>query len=151
MNSLEIGLLVSVLTVVFSYAYFLFNEMEDEVVRDRSKNNPLFWIKNASSGANAKWHEPFEPYAGNYYPSWMKKPKHRERFRFSSTLLVPFTDFEHLYQFLKLRSINVIVLSIALGIHLQFDFMYSYFLLIFNQIGFWAMSFSKEVFFKNMN
>ncbi len=138
--------------LVFSSFYYKYNELEDEVVRDRSKNKPLKLLKivrSASTGALGKWHEPLELYNGNYYPKWMKKPKYRERFKFSSTLFVPFTDTEHWYQFIKLRLINLIVIATTVFLTgFTLNILYT---LLLNQLGIWSMSFIKEALLKNLN
>lgn len=150
MSLLEITSLICIF--LFSFIYLLYNELEDEVVRDRTKNTPLKLLKivrSASSGVMAKWYEPLVPFTDSYYPKWMKLPKHRERFKFSSTLFVFLTDKEHYYQFIKLRMINLVVVSITVFlVGIGFEILYT---ITLNQLGFSVMSFLKEAFMKNLN
>ncbi len=140
---------------IFSFLFLLFNELEDEVVRDRSRNNPtkvIKWyskIKNIqlTSGANAKWYEPFERYNGKYYPKFMEKPIRRERFMFSSTMFVFITDLEHWYQWLKLRMVTLAIAAVGF----MFTWYVALILLIVSQGGLFAFSLLKESLLKKLN
>lgn len=144
-----------------SFLFLYFNEMEDEVVRDRSKNKPTIFIKwyskisniKLTTGANAKWYEPIEPYVGNYYPKFMKTPNHRERFKYSSTIGVFITDLEHWYQFCKLRSINILTIIVGFYISYVTDIVWyeAQFIFIANLIGTFSFTFIKESFIKSLN
>ena len=146
------------LVALASFLFLYFNEKEDEVVRDRGINNPTRFIKTYSklkkisltSGANAKWFEPMEPYDGEYYPKWAEKPKYRERFKYSSTIWVFLTDQEHWFQWIKLRMVNLIVLVITIFIHVYFSYPWAYLFFMANQAGLFLMSFLKETIFKNL-
>ncbi len=153
-------IIISILILLSNSLFLLFNELEDEVVRDRSKNHPtklVKWyskIKNIplTSGANAKWYEPLQDYNSWYYPKFMKKPNHKERFIYSSTIFVSFTDMEHLYQFIKLRFINISALLFSIIIHIYTDFSwYSYIPFIASILGLYLTSFIKEAFIKKLN
>lgn len=161
--------LLSIILALLSIALFMslflfFNEKEDEVTRDRSKNKPTWIIKLYSkikkipltSGANAKWYEPLEDYTASYYPAFMKKPNHRERFMYSSTLFVFVTDSEHWYQFIKLRFATFAVAAngVFLNAFLPDDWhwLWGYVILLATaQAGLWSFSFIKEAFIKTMN
>ena len=155
-------ILLSIAT--FTALFLLFNEKEDEVTRDRSKNNPTLFIKLYSkiknipltSGANAKWYEPLQPYTASYYPAFMKKPNHRERFIYSSTLFVFVTDPEHWYQWIKLRfaTFAVAVNGFFLNASLPdtWHFIWGYLILWATaQAGLMIFSFIKESWIKSMN
>ena len=151
-------IIISIGILLSSSGYLLFNELEDEVVRDRSKNNPSKFIKvyskskgiSLTSGANAKWFEPLEPYTGDYYPGWAEKPLYRERFKYSSTIWVFLTDQEHWFQWIKLRMVNLIVLVITIFIHVYFSYPWAYLFFMANQAGIFLMGFLKETLFKNL-
>lgn len=81
-------------------------ELEDEVMKGNHKNWSLF--PNSEQGWTAKWVYPLEPYVKKWYHFGIK-PKHKERYVFSSTLLVFTTDAEHFYQFVQTISLLAIV------------------------------------------
>lgn len=58
---------------------------------------------NKSEGGNNdenKWKQPMEDQVTKlWYYLWLKKPEHKEKFPYSSTGLVAFTDWWHKYQF----------------------------------------------------
>ena len=97
-------LLILLFIAAFCFRYF--RELEDETVRKPKRN----WAfkPNSEQGWTAKWQYPL----GDYSPKWYHfglKPKHAERFPFSSTLLVWLTDAEHFYQFVQTISLVCIV------------------------------------------
>ena len=143
------------LIFLFTFIFLLFNELEDEVVRDRSKNDATWVVKlyskiriiTLTNGANAKWYEPFEEYTGKYYPKFMKKPLYKERFIFSSTIFVFITDKEHWYQWVKLRFFTLTIASAGLLINWK----YAVLVLVISQLGLFTLSFIKEAFIKKLN
>ena len=101
--------------VLFGFLFFLFNELEDECVRSTWKKHKEFLNKNISWKRKWKLDED-----GNLIPTTKKHwyyfgidPKHIERFYLSSTVFVFVTDGEHLFQFLKKRSIDAAFLVIG--------------------------------------
>lgn len=91
---------------VLAFIFRFFRELEDEVARGNFKNWSLF--PNSEQGWTAKWVYPLEPYVKKWYHFGIN-PKHKERFPFSSTLLVWLTDAEHFYQFVQTISLLAIV------------------------------------------
>ena len=92
---------------LFGLLFYLFNEFEDRSVRNRWKKYPRF-LNSGISWRN-KWQigimgEPLKVEKKWYY--FGVYPKYRERFPYSSTILVFLTDGEHLFQFLKKLSIS---------------------------------------------
>ena len=83
---------------VLAFIFRFFRELEDEVARGNFKNWSLF--PNSEQGWTAKWAYPLEPYVKKWYHFGIN-PKHKERFPYSSTLLVWLTDAEHFYQFIQ--------------------------------------------------
>ena len=95
-----------ILLFITAFAFRYFRELEDETVRKPARN----WAfkPNSEQGWTAKWQYPLQEYQPRWYHFGLK-PKHKERFPFSSTLLVPFTDAEHFYQFVQTVSLVCIV------------------------------------------
>lgn len=97
--------LITYLIIAFIFRYF--RELEDETVRKPERN----WAfkPNSEQGWTAKWKYPLEDYKPKWYYFGVIKPKHKERYVFSSTLLVFTTDAEHFYQFIQTISLVCIV------------------------------------------
>ena len=87
-------LIYTALAFIFRY----FRELEDETVRKPERN----WAfkPNGEQGWTAKWQYPLEDYIPKWYHFGIK-PKHKERFPYSSTVFVFITDAEHFYQFIQ--------------------------------------------------
>jgi len=88
--------------------YYLFNELEDECMKNTWKKNKQYLNSNLS------WKNKWElDNQGNLQPAikWWYYfgiyPSHLEKFYLSSTILVFLTDGEHLFQFFKNRAIEV--------------------------------------------
>ena len=98
---------------LLGFLAYLFNELEDESVRNRWKKHQNFL--NTKSSYKNKWALDKD---GNLLPSeknWYYfgvVPPYKERFPYSSTLLVFLTDGEHLFQFLKFRMLDIAFLII---------------------------------------
>ena len=88
--------------------FYLFNELEDESVRNRWSHHQQFF--NSIKSWKNKWNigagETLLPAKYKWYYFGII-PAHEERFPYSSTILVWVTDGEHLFQFLKKRAIDV--------------------------------------------
>ena len=95
-----------ILLFIVAFAFRYFRELEDETVRKPERN----WAfrPNSKQGWTAKWKYPLQDYQKKWYHFGLK-PKHEERFPFSSTLLVWLTDAEHFYQFIQTISLVCIV------------------------------------------
>ncbi|HMM12441.1 MAG TPA: hypothetical protein PKE03_10145 [Bacteroidales bacterium] len=121
------------LLFVCGFLFLLFNECEDESVRNNWKGR-YAWLNQRGSWKR-KWRivnnetVPFKP---DYYSFSLAVsgqriqfsfpvhwwyfgvyPENEERFPFSSTILVFLTDPEHMFQFLKLRMIELAFLVIS--------------------------------------
>ena len=92
---------------IFAFLFRYFRELEDEIIKGNHSN--WSWIPNSSDAWTAKWKYPLETYKKKWYNLWTK-PNYKERFPFSSTILVWVTDSEHLYQFIQTLSILGIVI-----------------------------------------
>lgn len=90
--------------------YLVFNELEDESVRNNWKTNQ--WFLNSKESWRNKWRlDDFGeliPYEGSKWKYFGFVPKYKEKFLYSSTLFVFVTDGEHLFQFFKNRFITII-------------------------------------------
>ena len=86
--------LIYITSLAFIFRFF--RELEDEVMKGNHKNWSLF--PNSEQGWTAKWVYPLEPYVKKWYHFGVY-PHSKERFPYSSTLLVWLTDAEHFYQF----------------------------------------------------
>ena len=96
--------LITYLIIAFIFRYF--RELEDETVRNLERNWAFF--PNSEQGWTAKWQYPLEDYSPKWYHFGIK-PKHKERFPYSSTILVFLTDAEHFYQFIQTVSLVCVV------------------------------------------
>lgn len=89
--------------------FLLFNELEDESVRDNWKKHKQFLNKKLSW--KNKWKLNPEGFViENTKKHWYYfsiDPKYVEKFYLSSTILVFLTDGEHLFQFFKKRFIEL--------------------------------------------
>lgn len=97
-------ILTLILIAISAMFYILFNEMEDESIKSNWKKYQHFL--NTNKSWKNKWKLDSD---GNLIPNdkklwyylYLLKPKYTERYMWSSTILVAFTDGEHLFQFLK--------------------------------------------------
>ena len=96
-----------ILNTLAAFAFRYFRELEDETVRKPERN----WAfrPNSEQGWTAKWQYPLQDYTPKWYYFGIIKPKYKERFPLSSTLLVWLTDAEHFYQFIQTISLVCIV------------------------------------------
>lgn len=95
-----------ILLFIAAFCFRYFRELEDETVRKPARN--WAFSPNSEQGWTAKWQYPLQDYSPKWYHFGLK-PKHAERFPFSSTLLVWLTDAEHFYQFVQSISLVCIV------------------------------------------
>ena len=96
--------------IISALAFRLLREFEDLIARGKWHNYSLLRLRAGEQridGWKAKWALPLQPYEPRWYHFGIK-PKHRERFPYSSTLLVWVTDTEHLLQFGQTVAIGVI-------------------------------------------
>ena len=137
LNMLQIGLLI-----VFGFLYFMFNEFEDECVRNNFKGR-WAWLNQRGSWKR-KWKTAngetirFESKHRRWYYFGIY-PENVERFPFSSTIFVFLTDPEHSLQFLK--NLMIIAALASLNPYLA-GFFYP---------GIWLFGFIKERFLKNVS
>ena len=96
--------IIHMLIAAFAFRYF--RELEDETVRKPTHN----WAfrPNSNDGWTARWPYPLQDYEPRWYHFGIH-PKHKERFPYSSTLLVWLTDAEHFYQFVQTICIVVML------------------------------------------
>lgn len=103
---------------ILGLLYLMFVEFEDESVRSHWKK-PIWVFKkldlkflNNNLASRNKWKQDKNgnliPYKKKWYHFGIA-PKYEEAFPFSSTILVPFTDGEHYFQFLKNRCIEAAI------------------------------------------
>ncbi len=123
-----------IIEFIAGFGYYLFNEFEDRSVRSKWESNKQFL------NIDLSWKNKWAWYYGTLIPykkCWYHfgvHPKHKERFPYSSTILVGLTDGEHLFQLLK----NLFIL-LAIGI-MRWQFMIVF---LFGRL---IMSFIKERF-----
>ena len=102
------------LVALFGFLFFMFNEFEDECVRSNWKYSKHFLNTNLSW--KKKWKLDSKghviPTEKHHWYHFGVFPTYIERFPYSSTILVFLTDGEHLFQFLKKRSIDAAFLVI---------------------------------------
>ena len=94
---------IAVLAFIFRFV----RELEDETVRKPERNWAFF--PNSEEGWTAKWKYPLKDYKPRWYYFGIIKPKYKERFPYSSTILVFLTDAEHFYQFIQTVSLVCVV------------------------------------------
>jgi len=99
-----------ILIGICGLTYLLFNELEDECVRNNWATKRKFL--NGNGSWKNKWEMPLQPPTTTWYYFGIV-PKYRERFFLSSTLFVWLTDGEHLFQFIKNRAIEMAFLVIC--------------------------------------
>lgn len=92
--------------------FVLFREWEDFLLRKR-KNRAFF--PNSDQPWTAKYKYPFKPAPKHWWYFGLYKPKYRERYIYSSTILVFTTDLEHLTQFIQYAILFTI--GWIMGIH----------------------------------
>ena len=99
-----------ILLFITAFAFRYFRELEDETVRKPERN----WAfkPNSQDGWTAKWQYPLHEYQKKWYHFGLK-PKHEERFPFSSTMLVWLTDAEHFYQ--AIQTVSLCAFAYLLG------------------------------------
>ena len=125
--------------LLLGFLFYLFNELEDESVRGNWQHHAAFL--NTEESWKNKW--AYDEDVG-LLPSEKKWyyfgviPPHKERFPFSSTILVFLTDGEHLFQFLKFRMLDIAFLIISWKLFVAFE------------VGKLVSSFVKEKFFKHI-
>ncbi len=91
--------------------FYLFNELEDESIKNHWTGKRMKW--NTNQSWTNKWAAPWpQPYVKRWYHFGVY-PKFKERFPYSSTLLVFLTDAEHIFQFLKFRMVEIALLLLA--------------------------------------
>ena len=110
--------------------YLIFNELEDESVRNNFKKNKQFFNSNLSWKNKWYWNQFDErvPLKKSWKYLWLFTPKYKERFYLSSTMFVFVTDGEHIFQFFKNRFITLI------------GFAFGWQLFIAIQLGLWVGS-----------
>ncbi len=89
-----ITLIIIAITGLFAY---LFNEFAEASIKNEWKFNGSFW--NSKLSWTRKYSKGLVPYQKKWY-YFGYKPAYKERFAFSSTILVFLTDGEHLFQLL---------------------------------------------------
>jgi hypothetical protein len=92
--------------------FVIFREWEDYLLR-RNKNR-AFW-PNSNQAYTAKYKYPFDYNTKHWYYFGLYRPKYRERYIFSSTLLVFTTDLEHFLQFVQFGILFIV--GYLMGIH----------------------------------
>lgn len=103
-----------ILIAIFGFLFYLFNELEDKSTKSRWNKYRKFL--NTAESSNNKW---FLDEHGRKIPAEKKWyyfgviPHYKERFYLSSTILVFLTDGEHLFQFLKMRFIELAILFLS--------------------------------------
>jgi hypothetical protein len=92
--------------------FYLFNELEDECVRNNWKGK-YSHILNVIESWSRKYHKDLIEPTKKWYYFGLYVPFYEERFAFSSTFLVWLTDGEHLFQLLKIVFICIGFASIG--------------------------------------
>jgi len=110
---LNIPLLISL--GILGFVYRMFDELQDASMRNKFQKEwwifKLNWLNTTSSWKN-KWALTSTmgctiKYDKNKWYHFGITPKYKERFPYSSTIFVAFTDGEHCFQFIKNISITV--------------------------------------------
>ena len=108
---------MTILIIIFitGLAFLLANEIEDESVMNTWKKHKQFCNTEVSWRNKWKLNSKGNPISNTskkwYY--FTMNPKYKERFLYSSTMLVWLTDLEHLSQFFKKRFIEIGFLVIS--------------------------------------
>ena len=132
--------LISILVIFFSsFGFRYLRELEDRILQGRDENTTF--LKKRPGEPNESWYAkyafPLQPFTANWMYLWLIKPKHKERFPYSTTLGVFITDKEHRLQFIQ----SVLILIIA-GFS---NFVIYYYGVITVLFGFFVGQFLKEV------
>jgi hypothetical protein len=128
-----------ILIIICGFIYYLFNEFEDESIKNNWKtcqhilNSGLTWKNKYLLDEN----QDLIPYVKKWYHFGIY-PKYEERFIYSTTIFVMFTDAEHFFQGIKNLAIYIGLLLIG----------FKYFLMFF--IGKSIASFIKEKFLRKI-
>ena len=155
-------------TMVLGYSFIMFREFEDESARNNWTKPFKFWKWNFSvhwlntgTGWADKWefddNDELIPIVEDktfkikiwkwviidkkYYKWWYfgVTPEHKEKFPYSSTILVPLTDGEHTFQKMQLNSI------------FGAFFVWNWIAGVSMVIGIYTFTFMKEKFFKKIH
>lgn len=106
-------MIIKGLLFLFAFAFRWYRELEDELARNNLPNRSALRLRHGEPADRpdlAKYAFPLQPFKGKWYHFGIKS-KYKERFPYSSTLLVGLTDLEHrtqLIQTLSLLSITVL-------------------------------------------
>lgn len=136
-------------TIILGFLFMMFKEFEDESVRSNWKKplKFLFWTfsvewLNINQSSGNKWAHDANgnliPYTKRWYHFGVK-PKYKEAFPFSSTILVGFTDGEHTFQKHQLNAIFGLL------------FIWNWMAGIATFVGIYSFTFIKEKWLKNIN
>jgi len=124
---------------LFGVLFYLFNELEDKSVRNRWTHHQ--WFLNTGKSWKNKWELSGEGKLLSVEKKWYYfgiYPTYKERFPYSSTILVFLTDGEHLFQFIKKRAIELGFLIVSWKLFVAWS------------IGTIVMQFIKEKWLKNL-
>ena len=101
----------SILVIVLSALYMFFKELEEESHHNAFTGKYAKWLNNRTSWIN-KWAVDDKGKPFPYNPKWYHfgvPHRYQERFPFSSTILVGFTDGEHFFQLMQVLIIASII------------------------------------------
>lgn len=117
-----IVLIIAILIVLSG----IINGLKDLSSENWFKINPKYWNKSVSwtnkwevyTIGNTKTRTPIKQFNNSFWYLWLYPTNYKERFPYSSTLLVPLTDFWHLAVFVQL---SLMFASIAIASTLNLD------------------------------
>lgn len=101
------------IVILIGLLFYLFNELEDECVRNNWKGKYSHFL-NIEQSWTRKYHRSLIEPTKKWYYFGLYVPFYEEAFPYSSTFLVWLTDGEHLFQLLKIVFICVGLSSISL-------------------------------------
>jgi len=95
-----------VVILISGFLFMLFNELEDECIRNTWAGDLVNW--NSEKSWKNKWKLDHQgnliPYNNKWYHFGIKMP-FEEKYPFGSTFFVGFSDAEHFFQMMKILSI----------------------------------------------
>lgn len=98
--------MILIVILISGFLFMLFNELEDECIRNTWKGKFSKW--NSKNSWKNKWKLDSQENLMSYIPKWYHfgvRMSFEERYPFGSTLFVGFSDAEHFFQMMKILSV----------------------------------------------
>ena len=99
---------MNILSSLFMALAGISNALMDISAENKFTNNKFNKDLGPNNDEN-KWKQPTEPGKRMWWYLWLKKPKYKESFIWSSTILVSFTDWWHRFQAMMLLFITLAI------------------------------------------